>query len=289
MNASDLSKMLRCPACLRSDFRMQDSKAMCGSCHKELTCDKDTFFFRTAALDARRLVDREPNRARWSVARKAISDYLLKELQGEDRGKAVCDLGIGTGVFTEAVQGFKAMVGVDFLPYRAVQIVADLTEPLPIRDAAFDIVICTETMEHLPNPTLVAKEMHRILKPGGYCLGSIPFLHPVHYEPYDFYRYTRFAIEYIFKHAGFSTIHVEGIGRPADVYKVFQDRFFNAYLLNARFSNHSFANALFRFGARVARKASSLLFATFRGIYARVEPAADSPLAYCFKVTKDGY
>jgi 2-polyprenyl-3-methyl-5-hydroxy-6-metoxy-1,4-benzoquinol methylase len=50
----------------------------------------------------------------------------------------------------------------------------DLEEPLPIADGQFDLVVCTETLEHIVNTDLALHEINRILKPGGAAMLSVP-------------------------------------------------------------------------------------------------------------------
>jgi SAM-dependent methyltransferase len=47
-------------------------------------------------------------------------------------------------------------------------------EQLPLRDAAFNLVICTQVLEYVAQPSLVFAEMHRVLRPGGTLLLSMP-------------------------------------------------------------------------------------------------------------------
>lgn len=60
--------------------------------------------------------------------------------------------------------------------YSKIDIVSDITE-IPVKDASFDAVICTEVFEHLVNPELAVKEFSRILKSGGgtghNCTGNL--------------------------------------------------------------------------------------------------------------------
>lgn len=56
-----------------------------------------------------------------------------------------------------------------------------------------------EVLEHVKNPFNAIKEIQRVLKPGGIIIGSTPFVFPIHDEPHDFYRYTKYGLRNLFK------------------------------------------------------------------------------------------
>ena len=74
---------------------------------------------------------------------------------------------------------------------------------IPVDDNTFDAIICLAVLEHVENPIDIVKEFHRVLKPSGYCIASVPFLQPEHKCPTDFQRYTRDGLVYLFKNNGF--------------------------------------------------------------------------------------
>jgi SAM-dependent methyltransferase len=51
-------------------------------------------------------------------------------------------------------------------------------EQLPLRDCQFDLVICTQVLEYIPEPRQVIAEIYRVLKPGGTLLVSVPAMFP---------------------------------------------------------------------------------------------------------------
>jgi len=83
---------------------------------------------------------------------------------------------------------------------------------LPIKSTSFDLVLCAETLEHVPDPVVVLQEIHRVLADGGVLLATVPFNFRIHGDPYDFGRYTdHFFIE-IAERIGFSNIEIDKQG-----------------------------------------------------------------------------
>ena len=83
---------------------------------------------------------------------------------------------------------------------------------MPFEDASFDVVISTEVLEHVSDPDAYLMEVKRVLKPGGMFFFTVPFLMSLHEVPHDYYRYTPFALEMIFKRVGFSDISLKPMG-----------------------------------------------------------------------------
>ena len=60
----------------------------------------------------------------------------------------------------------------------------------PVTDESYDVVVCTETLEHVVDPSTFVGEMHRCLRPGGRLLLTVPFAARWHFIPYDYWRFT---------------------------------------------------------------------------------------------------
>lgn len=66
-----------------------------------------------------------------------------------------------------------------------IDLVSDITA-IPAPDASFDAVLCSEVLEHVPDPTHALDEFARLLKPGGKLILTAPFASSVHMAPYHF-------------------------------------------------------------------------------------------------------
>jgi SAM-dependent methyltransferase len=68
----------------------------------------------------------------------------------------------------------------------SVDLVCDIAA-IPAPDASFDAVLCTEVLEHAPEPVAVLRELARLLRPGGVLLLTAPFAALTHFAPYFYH------------------------------------------------------------------------------------------------------
>jgi len=107
---------------------------------------------------------------------------MLKQL-GVPSDALGVDLGCRGAVVTRELLDLAQWCGVD-IDREAIAranaagvpcVESDISTSLDFVDSAFDLVMMTEVMEHLPYPTVTVREVHRILKKsGGIFLGSVP-------------------------------------------------------------------------------------------------------------------
>lgn len=83
---------------------------------------------------------------------------------------------------------------------------------IPLADASVDSVMATELFEHLPDFDRVLREICRVLKPGGSLFFTVPFLWPLHDSPWDFCRYTPYALRRHLESNGFDVRNIAGLG-----------------------------------------------------------------------------
>lgn len=77
---------------------------------------------------------------------------------------------------------------------------------LPFADESFDSIFSSEVFEHIFNLPQILDELHRVLKPGGYMLVTVPFVWDEHEIPYDFARYTSFGIRHTLTEKGLAVV-----------------------------------------------------------------------------------
>lgn len=137
----------------------------------------------------------------------------------------VVDIGCGNGPFAHLVdQRHARYVGVDVADadkwdYENRTIITYDGKHLPFATASVDHFICTEVLEHVPDPQELIADMHRVLKPGGTGILTIPWSARFHYKPYDYYRYTPTALATLFGQFGDVTIQNRGTDISAIVNK----------------------------------------------------------------------
>jgi len=93
--------------------------------------------------------------------------------------------------------------------YTQLDYESDITS-IPVDDSTFDVVLCTEVLEHVPEPIQTVKELARILRPGGKLLVSAPLASFLHQEPYHFYGgYTPWWYRKFLPQTGLEVISIE--------------------------------------------------------------------------------
>ena len=131
-------------------------------------------------------------------------------------GEIVLDVGVGEGRFSGYFRHAR-YIGVDFgkgdsgWDYSALDVNGDVLE-LPIASGSVDHVICTQTLEHVRNPQQVIREIGRVLKPGGSLFFAAPQSWEQHQKPHDYFRFTSFALDMMFRDAGLDPQFITPMG-----------------------------------------------------------------------------
>jgi SAM-dependent methyltransferase len=153
----------------------------------------------------------------------AIHDRVV-ELLADERPGTLADLGAGDGTLVERLrkEGFDvtavdAILG-DFRPVGIEVKTANLNEGIPFDDGQFQVVVCTEVIEHLENPWFFMRELYRVTKPGGVVVISTPNLSNLYVRAW--YALTGRLYNFLdsaYKHIGHITpVHLWNLERMAE-------------------------------------------------------------------------
>jgi SAM-dependent methyltransferase len=150
--------------------------------------------------------------AEFPYERESILAFVMKAAKQIPAGARVADVGAGDAPFRELF-AHAQYATLDWSESvhegaRSSDIVAS-ADSIPVRDGAFDAVIFTQVLEHVPEPAGVMSELYRILAQGGTLYLTAPLVWELHELPHDYYRYTSEGLRHLLDSAGFSSIEIE--------------------------------------------------------------------------------
>jgi SAM-dependent methyltransferase len=96
---------------------------------------------------------------------------------------------------------------VDIEPGASVDFVGD-ARVLAVADGSVDVVLCTQVLEHIPEPVRVLQEIFRVLRPGGTLILSVPAIFPQHGSPGDYWRYMPQGLAWLLR--DFHKVEIQG-------------------------------------------------------------------------------
>ena len=135
-----------------------------------------------------------------NVNEASRDQWLAKTLGAIPRGLRILDAGAGE-LRNKPHCSHLAYVSQDICQYEGtgdakglqtgqwdtskIDLVCDIVD-VPEPDASFDVILCSEVFEHVPDALKVLDEFQRLLKPGGKLILTAPFASFVHFAPYHF-------------------------------------------------------------------------------------------------------
>ena len=131
---------------------------------------------------------------------KRRQNFIQTSLEGLPSGSRLIDVGAGTARYKQFCNHLN-YTSQDFCQYdgagdgkgfqsgdwdtQHIDIVSEITS-IPVEDSSFDSALCTDVLEHVPNPNATIQELRRIVKPGGKIIITVPTQCDAHQTPYFF-------------------------------------------------------------------------------------------------------
>lgn len=138
-------------------------------------------------------------------------------------GGTVVDIGAGAQPYRSLLPGGVRYLAVDIATseqdfgYAVPGTVLYSGDTWPVGSESADVILCTETLEHVFDSDRFIREAHRVLKPGGHLIGTVPFAARWHFIPNDFWRFTPSSLARLLEERGFSAVRVYARGGSATV------------------------------------------------------------------------
>lgn len=141
-----------------------------------------------------------------------IQQFVLSEIQKTSAGDQILDAGAGECRNRDCIKNqtyiaLDAACGDQSWDYSGLDVIANL-EKTPFKPDSFDLVICTQVLEHVNEPQIVLNEFFRIANAGGTICITAPQGWGVHQAPFDFFRYTHFGLRHLLEKAGFEIVSI---------------------------------------------------------------------------------
>lgn len=145
---------------------------------------------------------------------KVVNPIIHESIRRYASGTLV-DIGCGEKPYASIAEAHvTSYIGIDFPGTlhsgRAVDVYATAYDTALMAESC-DTVLCTYALEHLEEPDAAIAEVARILKIEGIAIYTVPLFWHLHEEPRDFYRYTKYGLDYLFQKNGFEIIQLKAM------------------------------------------------------------------------------
>lgn len=173
--------------------------------------------------------------------------FVIDMLQSLPQGLKLLDAGAGESRFKKYGEHLEYITQ-DFCEYtgtgdgkalqtgewntKQIDIVSDIVH-IPVEDSSFDVILCSEVFEHIPEPEKAVEEFSRILRPGGTLILTAPFNSLVHFSPYHYCTgFSKYWYEYHLDKYGFK---IESLKENGNWFRYLQQEILRARNMQDRY------------------------------------------------------
>src|SRR3954466_12766442 len=161
---------------------------------------------------------RPPQSSSTWVVRSALARWLREQAAELAEGPPVRILDVGCGpkpYYPFFAAASTEYIGVDVVENPAAELLGPI-EALPVDDASFDLVLCTQVLEHCDDPSQAVRELRRVTAPGGRVLASTHGVQVYPPSPVDYWRWTHEGLRRLFEqHGEWSSLTVDAAAGTA--------------------------------------------------------------------------
>lgn len=178
--------ILQCPVCESDRLLVQNSVLSCPDCSSKFQLNSNHYNFLNRQLTEYGNIK--------STAAISANDYdpISLQLIEQLANGLILDNGCGLRNFY-----YPNVINLDIVNYPTTDVIS-IGEKLPFKSNSFDAVFSLAVLEHVKNPFECAKEITRVLKPGGTLYAVVPFLQPFHGYPDHYYNMTSSGLKNLF-------------------------------------------------------------------------------------------
>ncbi len=196
-----IARILQCPICGDRNLRLTDNAIRCKADHR----------FEYGSLNYN-FLNEDLRLGSGVVHTHNVSahgyDPVARELIERFRDGLILDAGSGL-----RDPYLTNVVNMEIVEYSSTDVVA-VCERMPFADNSFDAVLSLAVLEHLRDPFAAAREIVRVLKPGGVLYAAVPFLQPFHGYPNHYYNMTSSGLRNLFADLAIQEVLVPKSGLP---------------------------------------------------------------------------
>jgi SAM-dependent methyltransferase len=136
------------------------------------------------------------------LSRKGLYEFLRGEFSTIKADESVLTIGAG-GEVQELLEQYSAqqkfaVTSFDIDKKYEPDILGDICD-FDFGARTFDVIVLSEVLEHVHSPHLAIDNIHRLLSSNGRLILTVPFIFPIHERPHDYFRYTRYGLEFLLR------------------------------------------------------------------------------------------